>query len=72
MLKGILEGIKGILEEGLKTEEVLVLKAHITSAKSMLEGVIKGLEKSNLGVLGNIIESPIDLEARQAKLELGG
>ncbi len=71
LLQGILSGIKGILEEGLKTENPEVLKAHMGSAISMLEGILKGYApitvlKSQPGIQ----EGPIDEAAQSAENEL--
>ena len=70
MLQGILIGIKGILEEGLKSGEVPVLKAHMSSAKSILEGIIKEYEKNpdRLDIVPVI--SDLDPSAEEARKEL--
>jgi len=46
MLKGTLEGISKILEEATKVEGIsLTARAYVDSAKAMLDGVVRELEK---------------------------
>ena len=75
MLQGILIGIKGILDEGLKSAEVPVLKAHMSSAKSMLEGIIKEYEKNPdkldiVPIPADPVFTELDPSAEEARKEL--